>query len=92
MASNAKGDEMYPTRGMKQKVSSFARQAKNDDSVSQRQRNSTPCPLCLSDHDLDRCKLFLCKTPHGHNMFVMSKRVCFGCDAPDHNVKSPLSI
>ena len=72
---------------MKQKVSSFATQAKNDDSVPQRLRNSTSCPSCSLDHDLDSCKQFLHKNPHGRKMFVMSKRLCFGCYAPDHNIK-----
>ena len=39
IASKAKCSERYPSRGMKQKVSSFATQAKND--VPQRLRNST---------------------------------------------------
>ena len=73
---------------MKQKVISFATQGKNDDSVSQRQRNSTSCPSCSLDHDLDSCKQFLHKNPYGRKMFVMSKKLCFGCYAPDHNIKN----
>ena len=46
IASKAKCSERYPNRGMKQKVSSFATQAKNDDSVPQRLRNYTSCPSC----------------------------------------------
>ena len=67
IASKAKCSERYPSRGMEQEVSSFETQAKNDDSVPQRLRNSTSCPS---------------------KMFVMSKRLCFGCYAPDHNIKS----
>ena len=65
VASKVKCSERYPSRGMKQKVSSFARQDKNDDSVPQRLRNSTSCPSCSLDHDLDSCKQFLCKNPYG---------------------------
>ena len=88
IASKAKCSERYPNRGMKQKVSSFGTKAKNDDSVPQRLRNFTPCPSCSLDHDLDSCKQFLCKNPCGRKMFVMSKRLCFACYAPDHNIKS----
>ena len=55
IASKARCSERYPSRGMKQKVSSFASQAKNDDSVPQKLRNSTSCPSCSLDHDLDSC-------------------------------------
>ena len=75
---------------MEQKVSSFTTQAKNNDSVPQGQRNSTSCPSCSLDHDLDSCKQFLSKNPYGHKMFVMSKRLCFGCYAIDHNKRAAL--
>ena len=88
IGSKAKCSERHLSRGMKQKVSSFETQAKNDDSVSQSQRNSTSCPSCSLDHDLHSCKQFLCKNPYGGKMFVMSKRLCFGCCAPGHNIKS----
>ena len=63
IASKAKGSERYPSRAMQQKVSSFATQAKNDDSVPRRQRNSLSCPSCSLDHDLHSCKQFLHKNP-----------------------------
>ena len=88
IANKAKCSERYPSRDMKQKVSSFATQAKKDDSVLQKPRNSTSCPSCSLDHDLDSCKQFLHKNRCGHKMFVMSKRLCFGSYAPDHNIKS----
>ena len=59
IASKAKCSERCPSRGMKQKVSSFATQATNDDSVPQRLRNSTSCPSCSLDHDLDSCNSFV---------------------------------
>ena len=66
IASKAKSSERYPSRGMKQKVSSFSPQAKNNDSLPQRQRNTTSCLSCSLDHDLDSCKQFLRKNPGDH--------------------------
>ena len=64
-------------------------QAKHDDYLPQRLRTSTLCPSCSLDHDLDTCKQqFLRKSPYGRKMFVMSKRLCFGCYTPDHNIKN----
>ena len=69
---------------MKQKISSFAAQAKNNDFVRRpRQKKSASYSSCSLDHDLDSSKQFL--RPYGRKTFVMSKRLCFGY-APDHNV------
>ena len=61
IATKAKGSERYPSRGMKQKVSSFATQAKNYDSVPQMQRNSTSRPPCSLDHILTVANSFCIK-------------------------------
>ena len=72
--------------GSKPRVVSFATRSESCNSSTEIAVKDLACPHCSKEHDLDDCKDFLAKSPYARKMFVISKKLCFGCYSSDHTV------
>ena len=72
--------------GSKTRVGSFVTRSENYDAGAETAVKDHLCPHCSKEHDLDDCKDFLAKSSYARKMFVISKKLCFGCYSSDHTV------
>ena len=71
----------------KSKVTSFATETSNQD-IRDDSKEKLLCVYCNKDHDIDSCSEVLAKSPYCRKMFVVSKRLCFGCYSSEHSLSN----
>ena len=72
-----------PRESFISKVTSFATESNNQD-IRDDSKEKLLCVYCSKDHDIDCCNEFLANSPYHRKMFVVSKRLCFGCYSSEH--------
>ena len=76
-----------PRESFKSKFTSFATES-NNENVNADSKEKLLCLCCNKDHDIDSCSEFLAKSPYHRKLFVVSKRLCFGCYSSEHSLSN----
>ena len=74
-----KVDHSKSSKGVSnQKVASFVTKSEKCDANTEAFAKHS-CLYCSKEHDLDDCKDFLAKSSYARKMFIITKKLCFGC-------------